>query len=445
MRRFALALTSLLVLMGTGAVAAAAQPSSARSLSMAQAIEAALHNNADVLLAAARSGDAAGRLAQARAALLPHLSAEVSQSRQRVNLAAQGISFPGIPTLNTYNSFQARLQLRQTLFDLSAWETLQSAQQARAAAAAREAVARELVAARTALSYVHGLRARQAVSAALSDLELAKRLQALARHQHEVGLASGVDVARARTRVARQQARIASARTSLVQARLQLARVTGLPMGQALVQTGDLVLPDKPLPAVDAAIATAMKQRPELVLAQLMLGAKQNALDAARAQRWPSVQLFGAYGNAGNTPDQRIEQTYRIGARIEIPIFSGGVIAGRIDSAGSRLAQARIRLRDTRTQIEQDVRLSLRTLESTSRQIEAALANRDLARRELELARDRFAAGVTNNIEVINAQTALANARARLIAARAQHARARVNLAAALGTAASLDLSTPAP
>lgn len=438
MHRLTLIFITLVAASATSAVAAAAQP--ARPLTIAQAIAAALHNNADVLLAAAQQGEAAGQLLQARSALLPHLSAGISQSRQQVNLAAQGITFPGLPSTTTYNRFQARLQLRQTLFDLSAWQNLQSAQAARAAAAAREAAVREQVAERTALVYVSALRAQAALDAAKADLALARELTQLARHQHEVGFASGVDVARARTRVARQKARIAKTRTNLVQAKLRLARVTGLPQGKPLTLTGDMTMHSAALPAVRAAVRIALDKRPALVLARKRLQAKRNALDAVRAQRWPTVELFGAYGDAGNTPSENIEQTYRIGAHIDIPIFSGGAIAGRVQAATSRLTQARIRLRDTRDQIEQDVRLALRTLKSTRKQIQAARANRKLARRELQLARDRFAAGVTSNVEVINAQTSLANARARLVAARAQRATARVNFAAARGLATVIDL-----
>lgn len=431
-----------LAVLATASVATAAADKPGRALSMEQAIDAALRNNANVLIANAHTAEAAGKLQQARGAFLPHLSAGITQSRQQINMAAQGITFPGLPTLNTYNRFQARLKLRQTLFNMSAWQSLQSAQAAQAAAAAHKAAVRQQVAAQTALAYVQALRARQALEATQADLALAKTLADLARHQRKVGFASSVDVARAKTRTAHQKARVAQARTDLMQAKLQLARITGLPQGQPITLTGDLQMTMRNLPPIEAAIQTAMAQRPALALARKRLDAKRQALDAARSQRWPTVMLVGAYGNTGNTPGENIEHTYRIGASIKIPLFSGGTIAGKVDVASSRVTQARIQLRDTRDQIEQDVRLALRTLKSTRQQIAAAQANRDLAHRELKLARDRFAAGVTNNVEVINAQTSLANARAQLVAARAQHAVARVNFAAAMGTAASIDLSS---
>lgn len=440
MHRLLLIFTATLTVLTIGLpVTATAQPQ--HKLTIEQAINAALDNNADVLLAAARSKEAAGKVLQARAAFLPHLSAGIEQSRQQINFAAQGITFPGLPSVNTYNSFHARLKLRQTLFDLSAWNQYQSAQKAREAAAARKAMAREQVAARTAIAYVKALRARKAVEAAKADLSLARHLADLAQHQHEAGFASGVDVARAETRVAHQKARLAQAHTKLVQAKLNLARVTGLLQKQHITLSGELTIQPTDLPSTEKAIQFALDHRAAMTLRRQRLQAKKQTLDAAQTQRWPTVALSGTYGDSGSTINENIEETYRISAQIKIPIFSGGAIAGRIDSATSRTTQARIRLRDTRAQIRKDVQVSLRTLTSTRQQIEAAQANLKLAKRELKLARDRFEAGVTNNVEVTDAQTSLANARAQLVAARAQYAAAFVNFAAARGTAASIDLS----
>lgn len=424
----------------TGITSAAAQ--SGDKLTIERAIDKALHNNAEVLLANARRDEAAGKQTRARAELLPQLSADVSQSRQQTNLAAQGITFPGLPPTTTYNRFQARLKLRQSLIDVGAWNSFQSAKNARKAAAAREQVAREQIATRTAIRYVRALRAKQSVDAANADRELARSLEQLANDQHEAGLASGVDVARAQTRVSRQQARLAQKRTEAAQARLRLARVTGLPQDQSITLVGDLTAAaaQQP-PAAEEVIQAAIEQRPELRLARQRANAKEQGLAAARAERLPSLELVGAYGDSGNTPDENVEQSYRIGAQVSVPIFSGGAIAGHVDTAASRLDQAQIRARDTRDQIEQDVRLALRTLNNSRKQVRAARDNRDLARRELELSRDRFAAGVTDNVEVINAQTELANARDRLVAARARHATARVNLAAARGVAEAIDFA----
>lgn len=411
----------------------------ARGLSVREAINEALHNNVDVLMAAAGRNEAAGQQAQARAAFLPHLSADISQARQQANIAAQGIDFPGVPATVTYNNFHARVQLQQKLIDLSAWQNYKSAKAARNAADARQRVALEQIAAETALSYVEDLRAQQAVDAAQADLKLAQSLAQLARDQHDAGIASGVDVARADTSLSQRRVRLAQANTALVQAQIRLARVTGLPQDEPLFLNSALKI--KPLAALDtrSAIISALDQRPELRLATARARSDHYQLSAARKARLPSLGVSGAYGDTGNTPHENREETYRVAATLTMPIFSGGAIQGRINTAASRVDQAKLRVRDAREQVEQEVRLSIRTLATSQQLVVAARDNRNLAQRELKLSRDRFAAGVTNNIEVIDAQAALADARNGLVSARAQYASARVNLAAALGQAQGID------
>ena len=88
-----------------------------------------------------------------------------------------------------------------------------------------------------------------------------------------------------------------------------------------------------------------------------------------------------------------------------------------------------------RGQVEEDVRLAFSALRTTAEQVTAAQQSVVLAQRELEMARDRFRAGVGDNVEVVAAQSALSNARSAEVSALAQYNAARLNLAAALGRA----------
>jgi len=146
------------------------------------------------------------------------------------------------------------------------------------------------------------------------------------------------------------------------------------------------------------------------------------------------------YGLSANTPAQNREDTYRYGAVIDVPIYSGGALRSEASAAEHRLQQQRLQLDELRQQIEQDVRLALATLANSAEQLRAAIAARDLAQRELELARDRFANGVANNVDVISAQASLTRARSQLIAASAVQQQARLNLAAAQGRARHFEL-----
>jgi len=459
-RPAALVLCAGLLFSAAGAAAPApgetfTMPEAAQPLSMQQAIDDALATNVQTLLADARRAEASGNRAEARSAFLPHLSGEVSQSRRQTNLAAQGLDFgsafanlpagtaPAFPSVITYNSFDARARLRQSLFDYSAWQQYQSAKIGERVADDQLAVAREQVAAQAALDYVSALAARESVAASQADLDLSATLAKLATDQEHVGIATGVDVTRAQTRQARARARLAQAETDQTRADIRLARTVGLPLDAPI--TLEDRLDYRPVAVGDTAtdVARAMADRPEVQLASRQISQREKQLAAARGARLPTLSATADYGDSGNTYHENNEGTYAVGAQLRVPIFDGGATHARISSAASRLDQQRIQYRDTRDQVEQDVRLARRTLTTLAEQVNAAQSALTLANRELSLSRDRFANGISNNVEVIDAQASLADARNTRVAALADYTRARINLAAALGRAQQFRIDEP--
>ena len=144
---------------------------------------------------------------------------------------------------------------------------------------------------------------------------------------------------------------------------------------------------------------------------------------------------MGDYGVSGITPTKTDLPTRRAAVQLNVPIFNGGLTQGRIAVAASQQRQSELELSSTRGQIEEDVRLAFATLRTTAEGVRAADKALELAQRELEMSRDRFRAGVADNLEVVSAQTALAEARAAQVTALAQYNATRLNLAAALGHA----------
>ncbi|RJS94055.1 TolC family protein [Salinisphaera sp. Q1T1-3] len=454
----ALSVAALALSLIVASLPALAEAPAGRPLSMEQAINGALATNTNALLARAGQKEAAGERVQARAAFLPHISGQVSESRRQTNLAAQGFDFgsdigpdlaggPGLdlnfPTTVTYNTFDARAKLRQTLFDYSAWKDYQSAKIGERAADAQLAVAREQVASQAELDYVAYGSAQAAVQAAEADVRQAKTLRKLARDQEHVGVATGVDVTRAQARLARDQATLAQRRAAAVRARIRLARTVGLPLGQPIHLTDPLVFRPMPLGSATTDIDSALADRPEITMARLQIARRQHDLASARGQRLPTLGLEADYGESGNTPSENSRPTYAVGATLSVPIFDGGRISGQVDAAASRLNQQQIRFRDTQDQVEQDVRTSRETLTELAARVRAARANLTLAKQELDRSQDRFAHGVTDNVEVVDAQSSLADARTQRIDALAEYTRARINLAAALGRAQQFSLTHP--
>jgi outer membrane protein len=410
------------------------------SLSLEQAIQIAIQNNLATLLAEERRREALGLEHQSRAGLLPNISGTAFQANVTQNLAALGFqpgTFPGITNtfIGPFNNFDARARLVQSIFSLSAIREFQAGREGVRVAELQKGLAREQVATATALTYLEALRSDRSVVAAQANVDLAQTLLTLARDQRNAGVATGVDVTRAETRLAQEQVRLAQAQTFSEQARLNLQRVVGLPLGSTLTLTDSLRFADEPLPAIETAVTQAGQTRPEVRIAEAQATLAGFEHRAARAELFPSLDFVGDYGVSGITPTNTALPTRRAAVQLNVPIFNGGLTRGRMEVASSRQRQAELELGSVRGQVEEDVRLAFATLRTTAEQVRAADQTVTLAERELEMSRDRFRSGVADNVEVVTAQAALSNARDAQVAALAQYNAARLNLAAALGRA----------
>jgi outer membrane protein TolC len=408
-------------------------------LTLSEAFEQALANNLQTRLAQERTLESRAQRGVVRSALLPNISGAASQASVTANLAAMGLgasTFPGIPAfVGPYNRFDARIQMAQSLFNLASIRRYQAAGRGVQLAEQQRRLAEQQVTIATALSYVGLLEAGQSVAAAESNLQLAQRLLDLAISQRNAGIATGLDVARAETRLANQQVQLAQAKTNQDTARLTLLRTIGIPLsGQVTLADSMKFEPQLP-PDTAGAIRQALEGRVELQVAAEQLRVAQLERKAAMGNWAPSVSAFGDYGSSGNKPNEVNLPTRSVGVRVDVPIFDGGRTRSEVQAAASRLRQAEMQLSDLRAAVEKDLRQALDHLATREEQMRAARKNLELTERELSLAQDRFQNGVADNIEVTNAQTGVENARQLVVSSLAQFNIARLNLFAALGRA----------
>ena len=406
------------------------------ALSVDQAIQLALQNNLTTRLAKAQTDAARARVLEAAGALLPNALGYVSQQRVlKTNLAAQGFPPGGLfnPLLGPYDSFDARVLLSERIFDLESIQRARAAKAGSRLAVLRERLAAEQVSAAAALAYLGALRAHRGVETAQADLALAQRLQALAEDQKRAGSATGLDVARARTRAAQQQLRLLQAQVAERDVELRLKRVTGLPLGRPVALSDSLKPARLQLPAGDAAVSDALGRRAEAAAAREAADQARLLASAAGAARLPSLTLNGDAGVLGNTPESNSHVTGGFGGRVSLPLFAGGQLAARQRQAKAVSTEEEARLADELSQIEEDVRSSLQQADAAQQQQTVASQALGLARQELSLAQDRFAAGVGSNVELTEAQDGLARAESDETAALVDANAARVNLAMSLG------------
>jgi outer membrane protein TolC len=410
------------------------------ALSLDQAIALAIENNLATLLAKERRNEARGIEKESLAGLLPNISGTAYQASLTENLAALGFTpgkFPGFTStfIGPFKNFDARVRLEQTIFSLSALRSFQAGRAGVRVAEIEENLAREQVATATAIAYLETMRSDRAVSAAQANVTLSQTLLKLAQDQRNAGIATGVDVTRAESRLAQEEERLSRAQTDSEEAVLQLQRIVGLPLGSPLTLTDPLRFVQETLPAIETAVSTAEDNRAEVHFAQAEIVVNDYQKRAARAEQLPSLEFLGDYGISGITAVTSALPTRRYALQLNVPIFNGGLTRGRIQVASSRENQAELQLASIRGQVEEDVRLAYAGVRTTAVTVRAADLAVTLAERELEMARDRFRAGVADNIELVTAQVGLANARLEQVTALALYNGARLNLASALGRA----------
>jgi outer membrane protein TolC len=400
-------------------------------------VDLALKNNLQTQLAREGIAQARGEKGLGLSALLPNISGAAYQANLTANLAAMGLTsatFPGLdPFVGPFSRFDARVQLVQSVFNLASIRRYQASVHGLALAREQQRSAEQQVMIATVLSYLAVIEAQQSMEAAQADVNLARRLLELAVSQRAAGVATGIDVARAETRLASQEVRLAQARTDLDTARLNLLRVTGAPLASELTLTESMRFAPEALPDPEDAVQKALTDRVEIRSAQEQVRIATAQKQAAAAGWMPSVSLFGDYGSSAIRPLETSLPTRSVGIRLDVPVFDGGRTRAEVQIAASRLRQAEMRLNDLRAAVEKEVRQALDNLATRREQVQAAQKALALAERELELAQDRFRNGVGDNIEVVNAQTALENARQGVVVSLTLFNVARLNLAAAMG------------
>ncbi|MGH9647058.1 MAG: TolC family protein, partial [Bryobacteraceae bacterium] len=140
------------------------------------------------------------------------------------------------------------------------------------------------------------------------------------------------------------------------------------------------------------------------------------------------------YGLVGVNPGNS-HGTFSVTGELRFPIWAGGHSNGDIEEADASLQRARAQYDDLRSKVEADVRTAYLDLNAAADQVRVAQSRRELAEDELRQARDRFASGVADTVEVVQAQEAVSSAEQDYIASLNAHNLAKASVAHAVGQA----------
>ena len=260
--------------------------------------------------------------------------------------------------LGPFSSFDARLRLVQSVFDLASIRRYQAARSGVQLAVEQRRLAEQQVITATALAYIGLLQAGESVAAAEANVELARQLLDLATNERDAGIATGLDVARAETRLASQQVQLAQTQNGLDTARLNLLRVIGAPLGGSVSAADVMRFDPQEAPEAAGAIQRALAGRLELAIAFEQVSVARAEFQAATAGWAPSISAFGDYGSSGLKPNEVICQHAAWGSastcRSSRRAHPGGG-AGR----NRTVREAEMQLADLRAAVEKDVRQSL--------------------------------------------------------------------------------------
>ena len=398
-------------------------------LSMRDAMQAAIDNNPTVQIFKERVTQAEEQAVTQRGALLPNLSARVSGARRRFFLGAfaqrAGVSDP-------INFYESRLALTQNIFSLSLIQKWRAARTNIEVAGLDSETQQMDTMALVALAYLDTLRVQKSVKARMADVKLNNQLLRLAMERKSVGMATRLDVTRAKVQLENEKQRLLVARNDFGSAKLNLIRGIGLTFDVKLILTDDLKLVPVTPQTVNEALQVAREHRVELKAQKKRERLAALTLSSVVMERVPSLTANGDVGLIGNQPSKALT-TDNVQVLLSIPLFDGGQREGRISEQRSLVRLESLRTRDVERQIGLEVRDALLTMESTQQQVAVAKKGLRLSFQELYLARRRFAVGLATNIEVTDAQTRVAQARDNLIEALFNFNASRVDLARAQG------------
>jgi outer membrane protein TolC len=408
-------------------------------LSLQDAIDRGLKQNLGLLLSSSDVTNARGQRWQQLSALLPHVSATPYGDVSQVNLAEFGFSFhiPGanIPSVvGPFSYFDARANLSQSLFDWSAVNKTRASEQQVKAAEYTYKDARDMVVLAVGYAYLQAIADEASIEAINAQVQTAQALYDQASDQVKAGTSPAIDALRARVELQTRQQQLIQAKNDFSIQKLSLARAIGLAPGQQFDLTDKSPYQPLEMLSVDEALKRAYDSRSDYQAALASVRAAEFSRKAAEAGYYPTLSFTSDYGIAGQHFDSN-HGVFDVRGTLNIPIFTGGAVRGDVLQAGAQLQQARDRVENLRGQIDTDVRTALFNLQSASELVTVAQSNIDLAEQTLAQSRDRFAAGVTDTVEVVQSQEAVATAHQNYISSLYSYNYAKISLARAMGAA----------
>jgi len=410
------------------------------TLNIADAIQRGIRFNLGTVSANASVKQLRGKRLAALSQMLPNIYGTLSETGAKIDLQTTGISSlalgGGTPIPTVVGPFHYYGALANFSEDLSmtSFYNLRQSQASANAAELSAADARELIILAVGGTYLRILASKANVFSQEAQVKQAEAAFKQAESQFLAGTKPVIDRNRSFVQFHTEQQRLISFRADLVKQTMQLARLIGLPVNQVLTLSEDLPARVAEAVPVEEAVKLAMDHRSDLKAAGLQLKAAQESHKASRAERLPSVGINADYGLEGINPNKGVS-VFQAAASINIPIFQSGRVKADTEQSDAAVSQRQAEYDDQKGVVELDVREAYVDLQVATQQITMAAENRRVAAETLTQSIDRFTAGVTTSVEVVQSQETVASAERDYINSLFSLNLARVSLARATGQA----------
>jgi outer membrane protein TolC len=372
-------------------------------------------------------------------ALLPSLKATASSSAQEINLKAMGFNpaefmnnpqFAGvsIPLIVKVDVTQAMFSASQQLFNLPAYELYKGAGEEAKVVDLNTLTSQGNLVLAVGTAYFKVLADQSTITNAVALERSAKTAYEQAKAKREAGVGTSLDELRGQVEYQTQQQQRISAEAAMVKDTIQLNRIMGLPAEQKLVLTDPVPFAQLADMDLDRARETAYLRRKDYLSLQAQVRVLDRERLAVKYERLPTLAFNGFYGVLGET-EGLYHGVFNVQGSLRFPIFREAAIRGDGDLIGAELASLRAQEASLRADIDAQLRASLLDVESDDQQVLVAQSNVKLAEQELSDEHDRFAAGVDDNLPLVQAESTLAGAQAQLVQALFQYNSAKLNLA----------------
>ncbi len=328
--------------------------------------------------------------------------------------------------------YQAGPNFSVPVFDLTLWRRWQASKEGVNASRAQDQGVREQITMLVVSQYLGCLRAAADVKAAQSRVDLAQALYNQAADMQKSGVGTGIDTLRANVELQNERQRLIESQTQSQTALYGLSQLLNLDPKREIELSDQVSFFETPAIEVDRSLDAAYTNRPEMQALLHVQKETELAKRQASESRYPTLAFEGFWSEQGLTPDTAIP-TYTYGFTLNVPIFTGGRISAQRAKADLELRKVAQQQQDQRNQIALQVRTAAAQLAAARSEVDVANQAVGLANEEVTQARDRFQAGVADNIEVISAQDALARANDNQIVALYRYNQSRADLARATG------------